>query len=147
MFLVHKKGFVPGSKMMGGMLPYDFFCEDDPSINLFVFTGAQGAGGAVAEQTLWAFSRLERFEAMLHGFKGAGAEGSWFQRVSVLTGPSHNGSGELRFQDVVRVVKYESLQAGARARPEYEIQTREGDSYFTRPGATAGWRARVIYEH
>lgn len=40
MFLVHKKGFVAGKKMVDGLVPYDFFCEDNPAINLFVFTGS-----------------------------------------------------------------------------------------------------------
>ncbi|WP_263262260.1 hypothetical protein [Pseudomonas sp. RIT-PI-S] len=145
MFLVHKKGFVPGSKMMGGLLPYDFFCEDDPSINLFVFTGSDSNDGARGEQTLWAFSRLERFEAMLGSF-GAGAAGTgWFQRVNVLTGPSHNGTGALRFQEVARVVKHEGMEHGKPCKPEYEIHTCEGDRYFTRP--VTQWQSRVIYEY
>lgn len=144
MFLVHKKGFVPGSKMMGGLLPCDFFCEDNPSINLFVFTGCQGAGGQGGEHTLWAFSRLERFEAMLHGFSQGEPGDGWFQRVSVLTGPSHNGTGTLRLQDVARVLKY----SGERGKPEYEIHTREGDSYFTCAAVSPGGAApAVIYQY
>lgn len=141
MFLVHKKGFVPGGKMMGGLVPYDFFCEDDPAINLFVFTGAQGGK---PEQTLWAFSRLERFEAMTRSFQGSRGEPGWFQRVSVLTGPSHNGTSALRFQDVARVVKHERKGR----QPGYEIQTLEGDRYFTcEVEPTEQWQACVIYQH
>lgn len=145
MFLVHKKGFVAGGKMVGGLVPYDFFCEDDPAINLFVFTGAQGAK---AEQTLWAFSRLERFEAMARGFEAGQATQGWFQRVSVLTGPSHNGTSALRFQDVERVVKHEPRQQRPGRRPEYEIHTLDGDRYFTRElNDSELWQASVIYQY
>lgn len=147
MFLVHKKGFVPGSKMVGGLLPYDFFCEDDPSINLFVFTGCE-SGEKNGEQTLWAFSRLERFEAMLHSFSQAQAGPGWFRRVSVLTGPSHNGTGALKFQDVARVLRYDGTGDGKRARPEYEIHTCEGDSYFTCVSVSAAvGNPTVIYQY
>lgn len=145
MFLVHKKGFVTGGKMVGGLVPYDFFCEDDPAINLFVFTGAQGVK---AEQTLWAFSRLERFEAMTQSFQAGQAGQSWFQRVSVLTGPSHNGTSALRFQDVTRVIRHEHKGQQPGRQPEYEIQTLEGDRYFTcEVEPTEQWQACVIYQH
>ncbi|MBA1245912.1 hypothetical protein [Pseudomonas japonica] len=147
MFLVHKKGFVPGSKMVGGLLPYDFFCEDDPSINLFVFTGCEDSEQK-GEQTLWAFSRLERFEAMLHSFNPAQAGAGWYRRVSVLTGPSHNGTRALRFQEVARVLRYDGTGEGKRGKPEYEIHTREGDSYFTGASvSTAVGTPTVIYQH
>ena len=147
MFLVHKKGFVPGSKMVGGLLPYDFFCEDDPAINLFVFTGCEG-GQQKGEQTLWAFSRLERFEAMLHSFSHAQAGSGWFRRVSVLTGPSHNGTGALKFQEVTRVLRYDGTGEAKGGKPEYEIHTCEGDSYFTCASvSTAASKPTVIYQH
>ena len=44
MFQVHKKGFVPGRKRVDGLVPYDFFCEDNPAINLFMFTGPNQNG-------------------------------------------------------------------------------------------------------
>lgn len=85
MFQVHKKGFVPGRKMVDGLVPYDFFCEDSPTINIFVFTGAATPDATVEEQTLWGFTRLERFEAMTNALvsnkKLAGCVGG---RLNVL---------------------------------------------------------------
>jgi hypothetical protein len=37
--------------MVDGLVPYDFFCEDSPAINLFVFTGAATPDATVEEQT------------------------------------------------------------------------------------------------
>ena len=130
--------------MVGGLVPYDFFCEDDPEINLFVFTeGADSAGKP--EQMLWGFARLERFEAMLESFDAPSAAG-WQQSVSVLTGPAHNGTRSLKFQAVSKIVKHELDSAELKRSAAYEIHTQDGECYFTWRTAPVQTAAqRVIY--
>ncbi|MBE8593231.1 hypothetical protein IQK56_21205 [Pseudomonas sp. MAFF 301449] len=141
MFQVHKKGFVPGRKMVDGLVPYDFFCEDSPAINLFVFTGAATPDATVQEQTLWGFTRLERFEAMTHALVGNKQQAGWFQSVSVLTGPNQNGTQSVKFQRVLKIIKH----ANNTRNVDYEILTDEGDTYFTRQSVTADSAQTVIY--
>ena len=141
MFQVHKKGFVPGRKMVDGLVPYDFFCEDSPAINLFVFTGAATPDATVEEQTLWGFTRLERFEAMTSALVGNKQHAGWFQSVNVLTGPNQNGTQSVKFQRVLKIIKH----ASATRKADYEILTDEGDTYFTRPTVAAGSAQTVIY--
>lgn len=145
MFLVHKKGFVPGKKMVDGLVPYDFFCEDNPAINLFVFTGSTTRGKAVEEQTLWGFTRLERFEALTGTLVSNKKNDGWFQAVNVLTGPAHNGTHGLKFQRVLRIIKHADASGRIASKVDYEIQTDEGDTYFTRRPATGGGAQTVIY--
>ncbi|VVO13831.1 hypothetical protein [Pseudomonas fluorescens] len=141
MFQVHKKGFVPGRKMVDGLVPYDFFCEHNPAINLFVFTGAATPGAAVEEQTLWGFTRLERFEAMTCALLGNKQHSGWFQSVSVLTGPNQNGTQSVKFQRVLKIIKH----ASNTRKVDYEILTDEGDTYFTRPPVAESSAQTVIY--
>lgn len=141
MFLVHKKGFVAGKKMVDGLVPYDFFCEDNPAINLFVFTGAGAAGKHVEEQTLWGFTRLERFEALSHTLVANRKNDGWFQSVSVMTGPAHNGTRSVMFQRVLKIIKHVSPPNKA----AYEILTDEGDTYFTLKPAADLSAQTVIY--
>ncbi|WEX18198.1 hypothetical protein P2T68_13075 [Pseudomonas sp. G11] len=141
MFQVHKKGFVPGRKMVDGLVPYDFFCEDSPAINLFVFTGAATPGASVEEQTLWGFTRLERFEAMTSVLVGNKQQVGWFQSVNVLTGPDLNGTQSVKFQRVLKIIKH----ASATRKVDYEILTDEGDTYFTRPTVAPNCAQTVIY--
>ena len=122
MFQVHKKGFVSGKKMVDGLVPYDFFCEDNPAINLFVFTGAATPQATVEEQTLWGFTRLERFEAMNGALVANKKHAAWFQSVSVLTGPSQNGTQSVKFQRVLQIIKH----ASSRGKADYEIHTDRG---------------------
>lgn len=141
MFQVHKKGFVPGKKMVDGLVPYDFFCEDNPAINLFVFTGAATPHATVEEQTLWGFTRLERFEAMSGALVGQKKHTGWFQSVSVLTGPSQNGTHSMKFQRVLQIIKH----ASSPGKVDYEIRTDEGDTYFTRQTVAAKSAQTIIY--
>lgn len=144
MFLVHKKGFVSGKKMVDGLVPYDFFCEDNPAINLFVFTGSAAQGNAVEEQTLWGFTRLERFEALTGTLVSNKKNEGWFQTVNVLTGPAQNGTQSVKFQRVLKIIKH----AGAgrvTSKVDYEIQTDEGDTYFTRRPAASDSAQTIIY--
>ncbi|CRM75284.1 hypothetical protein ACJ6YJ_08465 [Pseudomonas marginalis] len=141
MFQVHKKGFVPGRKMVDGLVPYDFFCEDSPAINLFVFTGAATPGATVEEQTLWGFTRLERFEAMSHALVSNQRHAGWFQSVNVLTGPNQNGTQSVKFQRVLKIIKHASPARKA----DYEILTDEGDTYFTRRAVGENSAQTVIY--
>ncbi|WP_447892918.1 hypothetical protein [Pseudomonas marginalis] len=141
MFQVHKKGFVPGRKMVDGLVPYDFFCEDSPAINLFVFTGAATPGATVEEQTLWGFTRLERFEAMSHVLVSNQRHAGWFQSVNVLTGPNQNGTQSVKFQRVLKIIKHASPARKA----DYEILTDEGDTYFTRRAVGENSAQTVIY--
>ena len=141
MFQVHKKGFVPGRKMVDGLVPYDFFCEDSPAINLFVFTGAATPGATVQEQTLWGFTRLERFEAMTSALLGNKRQAGWFQSVNVLTGPNQNGTQSVKFQRVLKIIKH----ASATRKADYEILTDEGDTYFTRPTVAPDSAQTIIY--
>jgi len=141
MFQVHKKGFVPGRKMVDGLVPYDFFCEDNPAINLFVFTGAATPGATVEEQTLWGFTRLERFEAMTSALVGNKQHAGWFQSVSVLTGPNQNGTQSVKFQRVLKIIKH----ASATRKVDYEILTDEGDTYFTRRAVAEDCAQTIIY--
>lgn len=141
MFQVHKKGFVPGRKMVDGLVPYDFFCEDSPAINLFVFTGAATPGATVEEQTLWGFTRLERFEAMTHTLVSNKQHTGWFQSVNVLTGPNQNGTQSVKFQRVLKIIKHASPARKA----DYEILTDEGDTYFTRRAVAENSAQTVIY--
>lgn len=136
MFKVHKQGYIPNSPLTGGLLPYDFFCEDQPSLNLFVFTHA----GLGVEQTLWGFSRLERFEAMVATFKASGQV--WQSHVNVLTGPSRNGTDGVRFEDVAQVWR---LAPAAGERPAYAVHSRAGEVYYTHPGEQQG-AAELIYQ-
>ena len=141
MFQVHKKGFVPGRKMVDGLVPYDFFCEDSPAINLFVFTGAATPDATVEEQTLWGFTRLERFEAMTGALVSNKRHAGWFQSVNVLTGPNQNGTQSVKFQRVLKIIKHASPTRKA----DYEILTDEGDIYFTRQTVAADSAQTVIY--
>ena len=141
MFLVHKKGFVAGKKMVDGLVPYDFFCEDNPAINLFVFTGAGASGKPVEEQTLWGFTRLERFEALTGTLVSNKKNQDWFQSVNVLTGPAQNGTESVKFQRVLKIIKHVSVTSKA----GYEILTDEGDTYFTLKPAAGHSAQTVIY--
>ncbi|MFL1415714.1 hypothetical protein ACI77M_05705 [Pseudomonas fildesensis] len=141
MFQVHKKGFVPGRKMVDGLVPYDFFCEDSPAINLFVFTGAATPGATVAEQTLWGFTRLERFEAMTSALVSNKKHAGWFQSVNVLTGPNQNGTQSVKFQRVLKIIKH----ASSTCKADYEILTDEGDTYFTRQAVVEHSAQTIIY--
>ncbi len=132
MFLVHKKGFVPGKRMVDGLVPYDFFCEDNPSLNLFVFTGSATPGKVVEEQTLWGFTRLERFEALSGTLVSNKKQEGWFQKVNVLTGPAQNGTQGVKFQRVLKIIKHTDAASRVASKADYEIQTDEGDTYFTR---------------
>ncbi|WP_249675332.1 hypothetical protein [Pseudomonas abieticivorans] len=145
MFLVHKKGFVSGKKMIDGLVPYDFFCEDNPAINLFVFTGSSLPGKAVQEQTLWGFTRLDRFEAMSQTLVANKKDRGWFQTVNVLTGPAQNGTQTVKFQRVLKIIKHVPLNTAPGTVAAYEIHTDEGDTYFTRRAATASSTPTVIY--
>lgn len=145
MFLVHKKGFVPGKKMVDGLVPYDFFCEDNPAINLFVFTGSTTQGKAVEEQTLWGFTRLERFEALTGTLVSNKKNEGWFQTVNVLTGPAHNGTQSVKFQRVLKIIKHADASGRVASKVDYEIQTDEGDTYFTRRLATSDSAQTIIY--
>ena len=139
MFQVHKKGFVSGRKMVDGLVPYDFFCEDSPAINLFVFTGAATPDAPVEEQTLWGFTRLERFEAMTSALVTHNKHAGWFQ--SVLTGPNQNGTQSVKFQRVLKIIKH----ASATRKVDYEILTDEGDTYFTRQSVAPDSAQTIIY--
>ena len=141
MFQVHKKGFVSGKKMVDGLVPYDFFCEDSPAINLFVFTGAATPGATVEEQTLWGFTRLERFEAMTSALVSNKQHAGWFQSVNVLTGPDQNGTQSVKFQRVLKIIKH----ASATRKVDYEILTDEGDTYFTRQTVAENSAQTIIY--
>ena len=145
MFLVHKKGFVSGKKMVDGLVPYDFFCEDNPAINLFVFTGSAAKGKAVEEQTLWGFTRLERFEALTGTLVSNKKNEGWFQTVNVLTGPAQNGTQSVKFQRVLKIIKHSGALGRIASKAEYEIQTDEGDIYFTRRPAAADSAQTIIY--
>ena len=145
MFLVHKKGFVAGMKMVAGLVPYDFFCEDNPAINLFVFTGSTAKGNAVEEQTLWGFTRLERFEALTGTLVANKKDRGWFQSVSVLTGPTQNGTQSVKFQRVLKITKHVSVSNRVASKAGYEILTDEGDTYFTLKPAAANNAQTVIY--
>lgn len=145
MFQVHKKGFVSGRKMVDGLVPYDFFCEDNPAINLFVFTGSAEQDKSVAEQTLWGFTRLERFEAMADALVSNKKSEGWFQTVNVLTGPSQNGTQSVKFQQVLKIIRHVSVTTRAPGKFEYEIQTYEGDTYFTRQPVALDTAQTVIY--
>lgn len=145
MFQVHKKGFVSGRKMVDGLVPYDFFCEDNPAINLFVFTGSTAQGKPVADQTLWGFTRLERFEAMAQTLAANKKDNGWFQTVNVLTGPSQNGTQGVKFQPVYKIIRHVSVTDRAVGKFEYEIHTFEGDTYFTRQPVTPGSAQTIIY--
>jgi hypothetical protein len=144
MFLVHKKGFVSGKKMVDGLVPYDFFCEDNPAINLFVFTGSAAKGKAVEEQTLWGFTRLERFEALTGTLVSNKKNEGWFQTVNVLTGPAQNGTQSVKFQRVLKIIKH-AVAGRVASKAEYEIQTDEGDTYFTRQLVAADSAQTIIY--
>ncbi|EJM11025.1 hypothetical protein PMI21_05214 [Pseudomonas sp. GM18] len=144
MFLVHKKGFVSGKKMVDGLVPYDFFCEDNPAINLFVFTGSAAKGKAVEEQTLWGFTRLERFEALTGTLVSNKKNEGWFQTVNVLTGPAQNGTQSVKFQRVLKIIKH-AVSGRVASKAEYEIQTDEGDTYFTRQLLAADSAQTIIY--
>ncbi|WP_223520205.1 hypothetical protein [Pseudomonas sp. GL-B-19] len=145
MFLVHKKGFVSGQKMVDGLVPYDFFCEDNPDINLFVFTGSATPGKAVKEQTLWGFTRMERFEALSHTLVANKRNDGWFQNVSVLTGPTRNGTQAVMFQRVLKIIKHTVALGHTAPQTDYEIHTVEGDTYFTRRPTTLDTAQSVIY--
>jgi hypothetical protein len=145
MFQVHKKGFVAGRKMVDGLVPYDFFCEDKPAINLFVFTGSAAPGEAVEEQTLWGFTRLERFEAMTGALVANKKNDGWFQSVNVLTGPDQNGTQTVKFQRVLKIIKHATATGRAASKVEYEIHTDEGDTYFTRQTAPSSSAQTIIY--
>lgn len=145
MFLVHKKGFVSGKKMVDGLVPYDFFCEDNPAINLFVFTGSTTQGKAVEEQTLWGFTRLERFEALTSTLVSNKKNDGWFQTVNVLTGPAQNGTQSVKFQRVLKIIKHAAVSSRVASKAQYEIHTDDGDTYFTRQPATADSAQTIIY--
>ncbi|WP_018928956.1 hypothetical protein [Pseudomonas umsongensis] len=145
MFLVHKKGFVSGKKMVDGLVPYDFFCEDNPAINLFVFTGSTAQGKKVEEQTLWGFTRLERFEALTSTLVSNKKNDGWFQTVNVLTGPAQNGTQSVKFQRVLKIIKHAAVSSRIAGKVQYEILTDDGDTYFTRPPATADSAQTIIY--
>lgn len=145
MFLVHKKGFVPGKKMVDGLVPYDFFCEDNPAINLFVFTGSVAKGKKVEEQTLWGFTRLERFEALSDTLVSSKKNEGWFQTVNVLTGPVQNGTQSVKFQRVLKIIKHAQAAGRVASKVDYEIQTDEGDTYFTRRPDASDSSQTVIY--
>jgi hypothetical protein len=145
MFLVHKKGLGVGKKQVDGLVPYDFFCEDKPTINLFVFTGNGTAENAVKEQTLWGFTRLDRFEALSQTLHANRHKPGWFQTVNVLTGPAHNGSRSVKFQTVARIIRHGVAAAGKLRKAEYEIHTEEGDVYFTRSLSEPSELQTVIY--
>lgn len=145
MFLVHKKGFVPGKKMVDGLVPYDFFCEDNPAINLFVFTGSTVQGKAVEEQTLWGFTRMERFEALTGTLVSNKKNEGWFQTVNVLTGPAQNGTQGVKFQRVLKIIKHCGASDRVASKVDYEIQTDEGDTYFTHRLATSDGAQTIIY--
>ena len=140
MFQVHKKGFVAGKKMVDGLVPYDFFCEDSPAINLFVFTGSAALGQTVEEQTLWGFTRLERFEAMSGALVANRKNDGWFQSVNVLTGPNQNGTQSVKFQRVLKIIRHVTATQFA-----YEIHTDEGDTYFPRRPAAPDCAQTIIY--
>jgi len=140
MFQVHKKGFVAGKKMVDGLVPYDFFCEDSPAINLFVFTSSAALGQTVEEQTLWGFTRLERFEAMSGALVANRKNDGWFQSVNVLTGPNQNGTQSVKFQRVLKIIRHVTA-----TKFEYEIHTDEGDTYFTRRPAAPDSAQTIIY--
>ncbi|WPN60466.1 hypothetical protein [Pseudomonas sp. P9_31] len=145
MFLVHKKGFVSGKKMVDGLVPYDFFCEDNPAINLFVFTGSTAKGKTVEEQTLWGFTRLERFEALTGTLVSNKKNEGWFQTVNVLTGPAQNGTLSVKFQRVLKIIKHADVSGRIASKAQYEIHTDEGDTYFTRQPAAADSAQTIIY--
>lgn len=145
MFLVHKKGFVAGKKMVDGLVPYDFFCEDNPAINLFVFTGAGALGKPVEEQTLWGFTRLERFEALSSTLVANKKNQGWFQSVNVLTGPAQNGTQTVKFQRVSKIIKHVSVNNRVASKAGYEILTDEGDTYFTLKQVPGHSAQTVIY--
>lgn len=145
MFQVHKKGLVSGQKMVDGLVPYDFFCEDNPAINLFVFTGSAAQGKAVKEQTLWGFTRLERFEALTGTLVSNKKNEGWFQTVNVLTGPARNGTQSVKFQRVLKIIKHAGASGRVASKAEYEILTDEGDTYFTRRPATSDSAQTIIY--
>jgi len=145
MFQVHKKGFVSGRKMVDGLVPYDFFCEDSPAINLFVFTGSAALGEAVEDQTLWGFTRLERFDAMTSALVANKKNDGWFQSVNVLTGPNQNGTQSVKFQRVLKIIRHAHSAGRAAGKFEYEIHTDEGDTYFTRQSAVLSGAQTVIY--
>lgn len=145
MFQVHKKGFVSGKKMVDGLVPYDFFCEDSPAINLFVFTGSAVLGETVEEQTLWGFTRLERFDAMTSALVANKKNDGWFQSVNVLTGPNQNGTQSVKFQRVLKIIRHAHSVGRAGGKFEYEIHTDEGDTYFTRQPAVLSGAQTIIY--
>ena len=145
MFLVHKKGFVAGKKMGDGLVPYDFFGEDNPAINLFVFTGAGALGQTVEEQTLGGFPRLERFEALTSTLVANKKNQGWFQSVNVLTGPAQNGTQTVKFQRVLKIIKHVSVTSRVASKAGYEILTDEGDTYFTLKQVPGHSAQTVIY--
>jgi len=145
MFQVHKKGLVGGQKRVDGLVPYDFFCEDNPAINLFVFTGSAAQDKSVDEQTLWGFTRLERFEALTGTLMSNKKQKGWFQTVNVLTGPAKNGTQSVKFQRVLKIIKHVGASGQGDNKAEYEILTDEGDIYFTRRSAASNGTQTIIY--
>ena len=65
----------------------------------------------------------------------------WFQSVSVLTGPSQNGTQSVKFQRVLKIIKH----ASATRKVDYEILTDEGDTYFTRQTVAQDTAQTIIY--
>ena len=126
-------------------MPYDFFCEDNPAINLFVFTGAGALGQTVEEQTLWGFTRLERFEALTSTLVANKKNQGWFQSVNVLTGPAQNGTQTVKFQRVSKIIKHVSVNNRVASKAGYEILTDEGDTYFTLKQVPGHSAQTVIY--
>jgi hypothetical protein len=95
----------------------------------------------VEEQTLWGFTRLERFEAMTNALVSNKQHAGWFQSVNVLTGPNQNGTQSVKFQRVLKIIKH----ASSTQKVDYEILTDEGDTYFTRQTVAANSAQTVIY--
>ena len=93
--------------MVDGLVPYDFFCEDNPAINLFVFTGSATPGKAVEEQTLWGFTRLERFEAMTGTSDGEQkATTAGFKVSASSPDPARTVRRAVKFQRVLKIIKH-----------------------------------------
>ena len=110
-----------------------------------MFTGAGALGKPVEEQTLWGFTRLERFEALSSTLVANKKNQGWFQSVNVLTGPAQNGTQTVKFQRVSKIIKHVSVNNRVASKAGYEILTDEGDTYFTLKQVPGHSAQTVIY--
>lgn len=63
----------------------------------------------------------------------------------MLTGPAQNGTQSVKFQRVLKIIKHAAVSSRVAGKVQYEILTDDGDTYFTRPPATADSAQTIIY--